>query len=171
MARGCTELCVRSHFRSSVVVPSLQEFNAIVEDFVDQAIRFIDPARPHITAKVFQRFRLPDAFRRFAQHGFHQIQHAQCRLAIRVHPIPQIFQAFILDDRVPSAFGARAQGVRSSVLRSAVKSVAFFLPRRARVSAASKRTAFSGDRSRYAVSRRLDNSSAGINAMSSWPRR
>ena len=136
------------HFRSSVVVTGLQEFNAIIEHVVHQTIRFIDAARPDIAAEVFQRFRFPNALRRIPQYRFHQIQHAQRCLAIGVHPIAQIAQAFILDDRVTRTFGPRAQSARSKVLRSAAKSVGFFLPRRARVRAASKRTAFSGERSR-----------------------
>ena len=140
--------CWAGALPSAVVVTGLQEFNAILEHFVHQTIRFIDPTRPHIAADVFQRFRLANPFDGIPQHRLHQIEHTQRGFPIRIHPIPQIVQAFVLNDGVPRAFCPRAQGARSRTLRNAANSVGFFLPRRARVSAASKRTAFSGERSK-----------------------
>src|SRR5690606_26971457 len=99
---------------------------------------------------------------------------AQCSkggFAVGVYPVAEVLQALILEHGPSGGPGARAQGVTPSSRRSAARSIGLVRPRRARVRAASRRAALAGDRSRYAVSRRLASSSAGMSAMSSWPRR
>ena len=136
-----------------------------------EAISFIDASRPDVTAEMLQMFWLPDPSGRITKGRFHQVERAERHLAVGVHPEAHILQALVLDHGVPRAFRGHVQGATPSCLRNVARSVAFFRPRRARVSAASKRTAFSAERRSCAVSRRLDSSSAGMSAMSSWPRR
>ena len=72
---------------------------------------------------------------------------------------------------LPRRFAAGVGISSPSSDRNSSRSVAFVLPFRARSRAASSRAALAGDRRRYAVSRKLDSSSAGMSAISSCPRR
>lgn len=145
--RSKHELC---RLRESVVIASLQELHPVVENFIDQAVRFVDPAGPDIAAKMLQRLRLPNPDKGIAQHSFHQIEDTQSRFAVRVHPEPKVLQALVLEDRAAPAWKTAAHdtSLNPSSYRSADKSLALVRPRRARVKAASRRAAFWGDRRR-----------------------
>ena len=133
---------------SAVVIAGLQELNAIAEDLVDQAIGLVDAPRPEVAAEILEVVGLPNAARGIPERRLHQVQHAQRGLPVGIHPEAQVGETLLLEYRVPRALGRHAQGDTPSSRRSVAKSVAFFRPRLAPVSAASKRTAFSGDRRR-----------------------
>jgi len=130
------------------VVASLQEFNAVGEDVIHEAIRFIDPSGPDAATEVLQRFWFADAVERISETRFHQVEHSERGLAVGVDPMAEILQAPVLDDGPSCPLRSRTQDFASSVRRSAVKSIGLVRPCRARVSAASNRTAFSGERSK-----------------------
>lgn len=134
----------------SVVIAGLEELDPISEDFVDQPIRLIYPARPDVAAEVLERFGFANANEGVSQDCLDQIQRTQGSLAVCFDPVAEIFEAFVLHDGGPPAFGAPAQDASSSPSsrRSARRSAGLVRPRRARVSAASNRAAFCGDRRR-----------------------
>ena len=156
---------------SLVVISRLQKLDAVIEYLVHEAISFVDSTRPDVCTEILERFRFPDSTCRFAQNGVHQIEHSQCSLSIGVNPVAQIVEAFALNHSDAPLLDARSQGASPNSRRRVTKAIESLFPRRARVIAANRRAAFSGERSRYAVSRRLESSSAGMSAMSSWPRR
>ena len=132
------------------MVAGLEKLDAVSEDLVDEAVRLVDPARPNMASKVFERFWLANAGEGISQNRLDQIQDAERRLAIGVDPVAEILEAFVLQDRGPGALGPPAQDASDnpSSRRSARRSVGLVRPRRPRVNAASNRTAFSGERRR-----------------------
>ena len=87
----------------SVVVAGLEKLDAVSEDFVNEAIRLVDPTRPHVASEVFERFWLANTGEGISQHCLDQIQDAQGSLAIGVDPVAEILEAFVLQDRGPRA--------------------------------------------------------------------
>jgi len=80
------------------VISGLEKLDPVREDFVDEAIGFVDAPRPHISPKVLQGLGFSDSSERFPEDSLHQVQHAQCGLAAGVHPEAKILQAFVLED-------------------------------------------------------------------------
>lgn len=85
------------------MVPSLEKFDAVPKHFIDESIGVTDPPRPHITTEVLQVFWLANPHVRIPENGVHQVQDPECDLPVGVYPVPQILQAFILEDGLPSA--------------------------------------------------------------------
>ena len=134
----------------SIVVARLEKLDAVLEDLVDEAVSLIDPARPDVAAEMLERFRLAESAEGVPQDGFHQIEHPKRGFSVGLDPMAEILQALVLDYRVAPGPWPGAQPSFSSLSsrRRVARSVAFVRARRARVRAASSRTAFWGDRSR-----------------------
>ncbi len=132
------------------MVAGLEKLDAVSEDLVDEAVRLVDPARPNMASKVFERFWFANAGEGISQNRLDQIQDAECSLAIGVDPVAEILEAFVLQDRGPDAPGSLFQDASTnpSSRRSERRSVGLVRPRRPRVNAASNRTAFCGERRR-----------------------
>lgn len=130
------------------MVASLQEFDAVMKHFVYQPVGLIDSSGPDIAAEMLQVLRLADASCWISKGCLHQVKDAECGLPVGIHPVAEVLQALILDDRAARTLGTRAQGRTPRSRRSMAKSAGLVRPRRARVRAASRRTAFSGERKR-----------------------
>jgi hypothetical protein len=48
---------------------------------------------------MLERLRLADAGEGITEQSLYKVEHAERGLAVAVHPVPQIFQAFVLDYR------------------------------------------------------------------------
>lgn len=66
----------------SVVIAGRQDDEFLFIDQVNEAVRFVDPARPAAAQTVLQGFRLADAGKRITLRIFDQIIDASERLAI-----------------------------------------------------------------------------------------
>lgn len=82
----------------AVMVSRLQEVNSVIAHEIDNAMFLRQPARPTTRAKIFERFGLPDSFKRIAQDGFHQFESSQSQFAICLDPITQVFDELRLED-------------------------------------------------------------------------
>src|SRR5688572_1380270 len=134
----------------SVVVAGLEKLDAVIEDFVDDSVGLIDPARPYVATKMLEWLGFADANEGITQYRVHQVEHPKGGLPFDFHPVAQILQALVLERCLAPRprLGAQRSSSRPSSRRRAARSVVLVRPRRARVSAASSRTAFCGDRSR-----------------------
>ncbi len=108
----------------SVVVPGLQEVNAVIADQVDDAMFLREAPGPGASSNKLEGFRLADAAEGIAHDGFDEVESAQCDPSIGVHPEPEIFAKLGVEDgdargaltRVPLSFPwqgrAPAEGLR-----------------------------------------------------------
>jgi hypothetical protein len=60
----------------SIVVAGLEKLDTVLEDFVDESVGLIDPARPHVATEILERLRLAETLEGVAQHGLHEVEHA-----------------------------------------------------------------------------------------------
>lgn len=107
------------------MVTRLQKFDPIVKYLIDEPIRFIDTARPHIPTHVPEVLRLPNTIIGIPKRSLHQVEHAECHLAICIDPVPNVLTAFILDYRDPFPCGGHyatksltARGLTKTQFRS-----------------------------------------------------
>ena len=85
----------------SVVIPRLQEVDAIVADEVDDPVLGREPATPHVRPEVFQRFRLADPTERVAHDRLDDRQRAAGRARISLDPPREVVAELRLEDRDP----------------------------------------------------------------------
>jgi len=78
------------------MVSGLEEFDAIVKDFVNESIDLRDPARPDVTAQLLQVFWFANTLIRISHNSIYEIESSKRSLAICVHPITQIFATLVL---------------------------------------------------------------------------
>ena len=97
--RGLTPLSKAT--TPSVVIPRLQEVDAIVADEVDDPVLGREPATPHVRPEVFQRFRLADPTERVAHDRLDDRQRAAGRARIRLDPPREVVAELRLEDRDP----------------------------------------------------------------------
>src|SRR5947199_5444902 len=83
----------------SVVIPRLQEVDAIVADEVDDPVLGREPATPHVRPEVFQRFRLADPTERVAHDRLDDRQRAAGRARISRDPPREVVAELRLEDR------------------------------------------------------------------------
>ena len=85
----------------SVVIPRLQEVDAIVADEVDDPVLGRESATPHVRPEVFQKFRLADPSERVAHDRLDDRERAAGRARISLDPPRQVVAELRLEDRDP----------------------------------------------------------------------
>jgi len=86
-----------------VVIPRLQEVDAIVADEVHDPVLGREPATPHIRPEVFQGFRLADPGARVAHDCLDDRERAAGGARIGLYPPRQVVAELRLEDRDPLA--------------------------------------------------------------------
>jgi len=81
---------------SPVVISRLEKLNAIIENLVNKPVHFVDSPGPHVATKLLQVLGFSNSGERFTHYRFDQIQSSECQFSICVHPVVQVFAAFIL---------------------------------------------------------------------------
>ena len=89
--RSAGEAC-RARVFQLVMVPRLQNVDAIAVNAVHEPILRGDSSAPDIRTDMFQRFGLSFAVKRIAARGFDQFNAAQRDLAVGFDPIPKVLQ-------------------------------------------------------------------------------
>lgn len=74
-----------------IMVPRLEEINAVVPHQVDDAMLSSEAPGPDAESEVFQRLGPSDAPKGVSHDSLHDIQRTQGDLAIRFHPVPKVF--------------------------------------------------------------------------------
>lgn len=89
----------------SVVVPGLQDDDVVIGDVVDEAVGFVDAARPCARQDVLERFRLADSGERVAEQVGDELVDAP-------RPVPRLVDE-LRNDRARR--GPRSRGVVQAV--------------------------------------------------------
>ena len=87
----------------SVVIPRLQEVDAIVADEVDDPVLGREPATPHTGPEVLQGFRLADSGERVAHDRLDDREGAAGSARIGLEPPREVVAKLRLEDRDPLA--------------------------------------------------------------------
>src|SRR5436189_1306941 len=86
-----------------VVIPRLQEVDAIVADEVDDPVLGREPATPHTGPEVLQGFRLADSGERVAHDRLDDREGAAGSARIGLEPPREVIAELRLEDRDPLA--------------------------------------------------------------------
>ncbi len=86
-----------------VVIPRLQEVDAIVADEVDDPVLGREPATPHARPEVLQGFRLADPGERVAHDRLDDRERAAGSARIGLEPPREVVAKLRLEDRDPLA--------------------------------------------------------------------
>lgn len=141
------------------MIASLEKVDAIHLSQVHATVFLGDTPRPHVRAQVFQRFGFPNAAKGFLEDRLHQIQQTFGGAPVGLDPVAQIRSELGLEDGQPLWLSLQVSSSFNCAANSATVAGVPALAR-ARANAGSKRWAFAGERSRWAVSINDSSSSA-----------
>jgi len=74
-----------------MMVPRLEEINAVVAHQVDDAMLLREAPGPYAGSEVLQRLGPSDASKGVPHDSLYHIQRPQGNLAVPSHPVPQVF--------------------------------------------------------------------------------
>ena len=92
--RGSTACRDDNNITMSIMITSLEEFDAFFAYEINNAMFACQTTRPGIAIKVFEWFWPANPFERISQDSFHKRQNAKGYLAIRLNPIVQVCAKF-----------------------------------------------------------------------------
>lgn len=87
-----TTNAARDGTMSSIVIPGLNEDDAIGKYYVHKPVLLSNPARPGVGSESFQRLRFANTGERVSEDGIHQVEDAEGCFSVRVDPPPQILE-------------------------------------------------------------------------------
>ncbi len=87
----------------SVVIPSLEEIDAIVRDEVDHAMLLGQASRPDVRAEMLEWFRLADAEKRVRHDRFDERGDLESDASVVFDPVPEVFSELVLKNAVPTS--------------------------------------------------------------------
>ena len=101
--RGPVECRVQTRPHDSVVIPGLEEIDAIVRDEVDHAVLLGQASRPDVRAQMPEGLRLAEPGERVRHDRFDERGDLESDTSVVFDPVPEVFSELVLKNAVPTS--------------------------------------------------------------------